>query len=105
MPFYNIFVDWAEPLSETAQYNRLESAVERALGRHTEHLIVGITCLSTNRSRLTFQVERPVGPAIFDGMMVVGASHVVLSLVQLSDSGFPLLEMGSDAVEIGALRK
>jgi hypothetical protein len=104
MPFYNIFVDWDQPLSEMEQSYRLEWPIENALSG-MDTLIIGTTNLSTKRSRVTFQVERPVGQADFEGLVVVGASHVVLSPVQLSDSGFPLLGVGSEAVEIGGLRK
>ncbi len=116
MPFYNIFVDWASALDEAEQSNRLEYALEQVLDRVTggEYLIMGTTNLSTaecvtfgrslkatTRSRVTFQTERPVTAANFSGLKIDGTARTVLSPVQLADSGFPLLEMGPDAVEIG----
>lgn len=109
MPFYNIFVDWAVPIDESEQFNRMQWSVERALHfinkGGNETLIVGTTSLSMWRSRLTFQTEKAVEASDFEGMLVDGSSRTVLSPVRLGDSGFPLLEMGSDAVEIDGLKK
>ena len=106
MPFYNIFVDWAVPIDESEQFNRMQWSVERALNYinkgGNDTLIVGTTSLSMWRSRLTFQTEMPVGAPDFEGLMIDGAVRLLLSPVRLGDSGFPLLEMDSDAVEIVA---
>ncbi len=98
MPFYNIFVDWAG----VEQDNRLQWAVERALNTimRGEHLIVGITNLSMRRSRLTFQSSCIIEASDFAGLVVDGASRIIFSPIVLSDSGFPLLEMSEEAVEL-----
>jgi hypothetical protein len=102
MPFYNIFVDWTSALGETEQFNRLQWAVERTLNtiRRGEHLIVGVTSLSTRRSRATFQSSCSVEAADFSSFKVDGAARIVFSPIVLADSGFPLLEMSEEAVEL-----
>ena len=75
MPFYHIIVDWAEPLSEEAQFNRMCAPVERALA-DMEHLIVGTTHLSTTRGRLTFQTEVAIDVSDLEGVIVEGAIHL-----------------------------
>jgi hypothetical protein len=115
MPFYNLFVDWAEPLSEAEQCNRLEYALEQVLDRVTggEYLIMGTTSLSTaecvtfgrspkatTRSRVTFQSESVIGAAAFKKFSADGVTRIVFSPIVLSDSGFPLLGVGEDAVEV-----
>jgi hypothetical protein len=75
MPFYHIIVDWAESLSEEQQFNRMYGQVEQALV-DTEHLIVGTTCLSTTRGRLTFQTEIAIDFTNFEGLVIDGALRV-----------------------------
>lgn len=101
MPFYNIFADWPYPVDEVQQFVRLQVAMDRVFAG-TEHIIVGITHLSTRRARLTFQTEEPAMAEDLERIVAVGASRIVFSQIRLGDSGFPLLDVGA---EFGVQRK